>query len=136
MNKCIITGKKIIGDGNNAAPIADARCSDEANMNVVIPYRRFLANDKKDMAMLLKTDNTIELIKPKDKYFSLEELQGYVEGLIEYYPHRIDGNNVICNEEGLLLDLPYNNLAKLILDVDLVGPILVSPANLDEYDED
>ena len=86
--------------------------------------------------MLLKTDNTIELIEPKDKNFSLEEMQGYVGGLIELYPHRINKNIIIiiCNEEGLIKNLPYNNLAKLILGVDLVGNVIVSPTNLDEFD--
>lgn len=64
------------------------------------------------------------------------ELQELVEGLIEFYPHRIDGYIVLCNEEGLLKNMPYNHLAKLILGVDLVGPVLVSPTNLEEYDNE
>lgn len=126
--------RKRIRTGHNATPIAEGRCTDEANVKAVIPYRLSLDNVKRDQAMLLKSDNTIELIKPKDKNFSLKEMQGYVGGLIELYPHRIDKNIIICNEEGLIKNLPYNNLAKLILGVNLVGNVIVSPTNLDEFD--
>ncbi len=131
MSRCVITGNKIIGDKHNVWPVSEGDCCEEANMQVVVPYRLFLGNDKKDKAMLLKTDNTIELIRPKDKHFTLEELQELVGGgLIEYYPHRINGNIVIVNEEGLLKQMPYNRLAKIILKVDLVGPVIVIPKNL------
>lgn len=137
MSRCVITGKEIIGESHSASPVIEGRCSSESNYKVVIPYRQFLSNEKKDKAMLLKTDFSIELIKPKDKHFTLEELQELVDGgLIEYYPHRIDGNIVIVNEEGLIKQMPYNKLAKLILGVDLVGPVLVSPTNLEDFDED
>lgn len=131
--KCVITGKEIIGKGHSVTTIAEGRCTDEANVKAVIPYRLFLDNKKRDQAMLLKLDYTIELIKPKDKNFSLEEMQGYVERLIELYPHKIDNNIIICNKEGLIKNLPYNDLAKLILDVDLVGNVIVSPTNLDSF---
>ena len=32
--------------------------------------------------------------------------------------------------------MEYNHLVNLILGLDLVGPVLLSPTNLDEYDED
>lgn len=134
MNVCVITGKEIIGHSHDANPIEDGRCSGEANYQAVLPYRLFLADETKTSAMLLNTDNTITLVKPKDKYFTLTELQTYVQGLIEMYPTYHNGNYIICNEEGLLMDMGYNNLAKLILDVDLVGPVLVIPKNLLEED--
>ncbi len=135
MNVCVITGKEIIGDSHDANPIADGKCSVEANYQAVIPYRFFLADENKSKAMLLNTDNTITLVKPKDKYFTLTELQTYVLGLIEMYPTYHKGNYIICNEEGLLMNMEYNKLAKLILDVDLVGPVLVVPKHLiDEED--
>jgi len=84
--------------------------------------------------MLLNTDNTITLIKPASTYFSLTELQTYVQGLIEMYPTYWQDNFIVCNEEGLLKDMEYNKLAKLILGVDLVGPVLVIPRPLIEED--
>ncbi len=135
MNKCIITGKKIIGHTHEANPLADGKCSSDANYQAVLPYRLFLAEENKSKTMLLNTDNTITLVKPKDKYFTLTELQTYVHGLIEMYPRLWKANYIICNEEGLLMDMEYNNLAKLILNVDLVGPVLVVPKHLiDEED--
>ena len=134
MNKCIITGKEIIGHSHEANPLADGKCSSESNYQAVLPYRLFLADENKSKAMLLNTDNTITLVKPKEKYFTLTELQTYVQGLIEMYPTYHNGNYIICNEEGLLMDMEYNNLAKLILNVDLVGPVLVVPKHLIEED--
>lgn len=134
MNKCIITGKEIIGHSHEANPLADCKCSSESNYQAVLPYRLFLADENKSKAMLLNTDNTITLVKPKEKYFTLTELQTYVQGLIEMYPTYHNRNYIICNEEGLLMDMEYNNLAKLILNVDLVGPVLVVPKHLIEED--
>lgn len=42
--------------------------------------------------------------------FSLEELQGFVEGYIEIHELK-DNKYIVCNEEGKLHDLPYNPLA-------------------------
>lgn len=54
MNVCVITGEKIIGEMHDAAPVANGLCSKEANNRVVIPYWLFLANENRDIAMLLK----------------------------------------------------------------------------------
>ena len=75
-----------------------------------------------------------QTVKPKEKYFNLKELQANVEGLIEMYPTYWQDNFIVCNEEGLLKDMEYNKLAKLILGVDLVGPVLVVPRPLLEED--
>lgn len=133
---CEICLKEIEGKTHNPSPIKVSVCCNECNINVVIPYRLYLSNENKDKALLFQIDNTLKLVKPKDKHFELDELQNYVEGLIEFYPHRVNGDIVICNEEGLLLNMKYNHLVKLILGLDLVGPVLLSPTNLDEYEED
>jgi len=135
MSKCVITSNEIIGDAHDAHPLANGKCSFEANYQAVIPYRLFLANENKTKAMLLNTDNTITLVKPAADYFELAELQTYVQGLIEMYYKTWKENSIVCNEEGLLKDMEFNKLAKLILDVDLVGPVLVVPKHLlDEED--
>ena len=132
MNVCVITGKEIIGEVHNASPIVDGKCSAEFNYLAVVPYRFFLSDETNSKAMLLNTDNTITLIKPKDEYFSLTELQTYVQGLIEMYPTYWNENFIVCNEEGLINEMEYNRLAKIILNVDLVGPVLVVPKKLIE----
>lgn len=46
---CVICGKPIVGYGNNAAPVADGKCCDQCNQNVVIPARlKALQNNKLD----------------------------------------------------------------------------------------
>lgn len=64
------------------------------------------------MAYLIKTTSlNAEEIKPKNgKYFTLEELQHYVGGPIEYCEAK-DGNELICNEEGKLHGAKINLLA-------------------------
>ena len=46
---CVICGKPIVGYGNNAAPVADGKCCDQCNRDVVIPARlKALQNNKLD----------------------------------------------------------------------------------------
>jgi len=36
---CVLCDTAIIGFGNNARPLADGRCCDDCNSNLVLPYR-------------------------------------------------------------------------------------------------
>jgi len=80
-------------------------------------------------AIIIKpNEENVEVIE-RDKPFKLEELQKLVGGLIEVVPDRIDLRNInghetgstgvgklmIVNEEGLILDLPYNEQASNLL---------------------
>lgn len=57
---------------------------------------------------------TVEDIEPANGTdYQLEELQGYVDGLIEIVP-LTDGDIMVLNEEGLINDLPINPLATAI----------------------
>lgn len=133
--ECDICGKQFNEYGNNPAPIHGDICCNECNETLVVPLRIFQVSKNARYALLLDTDGTLKKVEPKDKYFSLKELQEQVEGLIEMYPTYWNGHYIICNEEGLLINMEYNNLAKLILDVNLVGPVLVLPKHLlDEED--
>lgn len=63
--------------------------------------------------LLIKADGTIKRVAPKNGTdFSLEELQGFVEGLIEIVDLR-NGNILVVNEEGKLTSLECNILATL-----------------------
>lgn len=100
------------------------------------------------MAVLLRTDDKAQVVHPKngDK-FTLDELQGYVEGYIEVvYPtpgifvlagveegrttivEAQKGSTLWVNEEGKLNGLPVNKLATMVYgnpnDV-VVGPALL-----------
>ncbi len=85
------------------------------------------------MAKLYKTDGTIEEVKPKNKKWSLEELQAQVDGYIEMVP-LTKGTRMIVNEEGRLRNLPYNDRATRlwrsihlapVIDQRLFGNVLV-----------
>jgi hypothetical protein len=59
----------------------------------------------------MKADGTVTPVTPKNgKGFKLEELQGFVGGLIERTPPKKGAGrgDLWVNEEGLLLGLPYN----------------------------
>lgn len=63
------------------------------------------------MAYWLKTDGTIEEVKPANgKTFELKELQMMVGGFIEQ-TYTIEGDCLIVNEEGKLHGLPLNPIA-------------------------
>lgn len=134
--KCCICKKEFEGFGNNPFPIAGAKCCDLCNSKIVIPLRLFYHSlDKQNVALLIK-EKELELIKPKNKYFTLKELQNAVSGHIELIGSKIPRYLVVCNEEGLLKELYWNDLAHLIFDYELVGNVLVCPEIIFEKPED
>lgn len=128
--KCSICGKEIKGYENNAIPLTNGHCCDECNVNVVIPYRLFLATITKEENSMLIADANIKLVKPQGKKFILEELQNAVGGYIEVISSPFPGYICIVDEEGKLRNKKPNNLAYLILGQELVGDILVIPNKL------
>lgn len=73
------------------------------------------SKDTRPVALLYKTDFTVEEIQPGNgRHFKLEEMQKYVGGLIEIIP--LDGEGLedkllVVNEEGKLINLPFNYFA-------------------------
>ncbi len=80
-----------------------------------------MADSKKEeaqpVALLYTTDLSILKIKPANgRYFTLEEMQGYVGGLIQIIP--LDGKDLedkllVVHEEGKLINLPFNLFATI-----------------------
>jgi hypothetical protein len=63
------------------------------------------------MAKLIKTDGSVQTIKPlNNETFSLQELQGFVGGYIEIISLK-DNTYMVLNEEGKLEGLPINDVA-------------------------
>lgn len=86
--------------------------------------------------LLIKTDNTIEKIFPKNQHdFQLEELKEFVGGYIEiiYLPKNLI---MVLNEEGKLFNLPYNAIATTLFRASfptndyIVGNVLICHTNL------
>lgn len=83
------------------------------------------------MAVVIKTDNTIDVLHPKNnKVFTLEELKSVVGGYIEIVPLN-EGYSMVINEDGKLLNLPINVVAtrvyrasRNIYDI-IVGNVLI-----------
>ena len=75
------------------------------------------------MAQLLKTNGEIIEITPQNgKRFSIKEAQKLVGGYVELVPlkHR---KQLICNEEGIILGMPYNATATEVLRENY-GPLV------------
>jgi len=80
-------------------------------------------------AIYIKTDRTIQEVKPKNKYFSYKEMSDFVGGMIEIVPLP-SGKLLICNEEGKLIGLEKNEEATKIWQKEY--PIEKYPLNNDE----
>lgn len=78
------------------------------------------------MAHHIKTDGTTTRVTPADGVrFSLKELQTFVGGYIELVPYTDHlGADMLCNEEGRILELPHNPAASMLAQQDLYGDIL------------
>ena len=86
-------------------------------------------NEKK--AAKVRDDYILEIVACKGNIITLEELQINVGGYIEVYPQEIIRNTkLFVDEEGLLKKRPYNQLAKDLFDIDIVGDILFVPKEL------
>ena len=90
------------------------------------------------MATLIYADGEEKEVKPEDgSKFSLEELQQFVGGNIQVVPSYsilynagvMDEDNdqdvMLCNEEGLLHDLPLNITASVMSQDKIVGNVVL-----------
>lgn len=90
------------------------------------------------MALLIKAGEPHKTVNPANgEKFTLEELQGYVDGFIE----RIDllnGKAMCINEDGKALRLPYNATATIILKQRgcMVGDYIAGSAIILDYSEE
>lgn len=133
---CAICQQSFSGFGHNPSPFSGERCCDSCNEKFVIPLRIYEITKNENSAILFKTDGTVETIKPKGQYFTLSELQGLVGGLIELYPRRVLGHFVVCNEEGLILNLRPNQIFFAYSEIPLVGNVLLCPEKIFEEPEE
>ena len=65
---------------------------------------------KNAIGVLLSSDNSIKALEFKGSHVTLEEMQKCVGGYIELI-YLNDGMVLVVNEEGLILNLPYNERA-------------------------
>ena len=78
------------------------------------------------MALVVRTDGSVTELLPiaPATALSLEQLQHAVEGYIEVLP-LADGGWAVCNEEGRLIGMPYNELASVMVQRSLCGPVVL-----------
>ena len=74
---------------------------------------------------VIQTDGRIRKAEtsPGDLLKTLQSLAG---GIIQTVPMKYDPSHlVVCNEEGLLLGLPWNKIASQLTRMDMVGDCVV-----------
>lgn len=83
------------------------------------------------MNVLINTDGTKTPITPDGKSFSLKQLQSMVGGYIERI--RLPGDHkhiFLVNEEGVLKNMPENEVASEMAGQYLVGPVVMIESKL------
>jgi len=79
------------------------------------------------MALLIKTDGGMEQVAVKGDF---EKLQKLVEGYVIFMPHKVSMSGekysgFACNEDGMPMNLPYNQNASAILNQRLLGNVVL-----------
>ena len=81
------------------------------------------------MARIIKTDGTEKNVEPRNgSDFSLSEMQRIVGGFIECVT-LANGQLMVVNEEGVILEMPYNTKASELYGQPIVGNVLVCDSN-------
>lgn len=84
------------------------------------------------MAKLIRANGEVVEIEPKDKdSFTLDEMQGYVNGWIEVV-YLASGDVMVVNEEGKLNGLPINEIATAVygnIHDTIVGDVMIINRN-------
>jgi hypothetical protein len=128
--RCSICDKEIIGYEHNALPATTGSCCESCNTNIVIPMRLYQLGSNTKEGLMITPDYKLDIIKPEAQKFTLKELQDMVKGYIEIYPTNNKNYHVIVNEEGLLMQLPFNRLSSRIYGIHAVGNVLIIPKKL------
>ena len=134
--RCSLCGRKIEGYGHSPSPLNGSRCCDSCNTKVVIPLRLFIQSIQKENQALLIKKNEVQIVKPKEDYFTLDELQKLVDGYIEVVPSLFTGYLDVLNEEGRIKGLYSNVIAYLLFEREYVGDVLVCPRSIFEKPEE
>lgn len=134
--RCPLCKRPYVGYGNNPSPFKEKECCDSCNREFVIPLRAYLISENPKYALRFKTNGKIEMLKPKGEYFTLEELQEAVGGMIELYPGQYRDKLIVCDEEGLIKQSRTNALFESLTSIRLVGDVLLCPKSIfEEPDE-
>lgn len=138
---CSLCGNEIIGKKHSANPIKRGQCCEKCNTKVILPLRVYLSMKNNNKALVIKPNDEIEYLEPKNKkYFTLKELQNAVGGYIELYPKYDEDFLFVINEEGLILRLELNSMVSDILDIKVLGNLIICPKEIfeerEEYEED
>lgn len=135
--KCCICGNPIKGWGNNPDPFPGDKCCDKCNNELIVPVRIFLQGLYKGYLALQPKIDSVGIEMKTTRKVPLYQLQTLVDGPItfmtesnspngnEYFKYLSSKFSFVVNEEGLLHNLPYNQLAKDMFNLDVVGTLVI-----------
>ena len=87
------------------------------------------------MATLYNADGSTVKVSPANgRAFTLAELQALVGGFIELVPGTAQ-RPALCNEEGRLARLPFNDEASRRFGMDLVGNVVECDTRIESGDD-
>jgi hypothetical protein len=91
--------------------------------------------NKKVKAVIIYADGKTQAVVPTNgRDFKLAQLKAIVGGYIKIIPTNVDDMIMVLNEEGKLLDLPYNEAATSMVNIFptdyIVGDVLVCPSSM------
>lgn len=133
---CSICEKKINGFSNNPSPMPGEHCCEDCNNQIVVPLRVLATIDSVSNFAVLIEIGKVSFVKPEGKYFTLKELQSYVNGYIELAQPILKNCLTLVNEEGLIHGLPANSIVEKIFHQRLVGNVLIVPNAIFEKSEE
>ena len=139
--KCLICGKEFEGLGNNPSPFKREVCCNECNDNYILHGKECIWNDNLVLTMRLvlsgTVDNIILVLTPygdiiaikveNDEEVSLEGFQNLVDGYVEVYPMKHEHLLFLVDEEGLIKQKKFNDLAFELFGIDVVGNLVLCP---------
>lgn len=136
---CPLCGTKLDDFGFHAFPfMTSERICEKCYTELADPLLLFITGlliEKPHPAVLFTVEGKIQFITPKNKCFTLLELQGLVDGNIEIHPERSFECLIVCDEEGLIKRKAKNRLFFDFSGITLVGDVLLCPKEIFEAPE-
>lgn len=126
--KCLICGKEFEGLGNNPSPFKREVCCNECNDNLVLTMRLVLSGTVDNIILVLTPYGDILAFKVEnDEEVALEGFQNLVDGYVEVYPMKHENLLFLVDEEGLIKQKEFNDLAFELFGIDVVGNLVLCP---------
>lgn len=125
--KCCICKKEIKGEAIKPLVLFGGKCCKSCDDNITKALDVFISTYEDCENAVLMTNDKVELIKPKGKYFTLKELQSAVGGYITICRTKFSDYYYVVDEEAKLKNAPVNKTCFNFFDEMFYGVVLLAP---------